>query len=143
MLCVGDAASGGALDDDLEEIRMANPFVHVELTTHDLPKAKEFYSALFGWQLQDMPMVGGRNYTMINVGEGTGGGMMTAPDPGIPPHWLPYVAVDDLAASTQRAKDLGATMIMENIPVADYGRFTILKDPTGAVIAMWQATGRM
>ena len=122
---------------------MANPFVHVELTTHDLPKAKEFYSALFGWQLQDMPMAGGRNYTMINVGEGTGGGMMTAPDPGIPPHWLPYVAVDDLAASTQRAKDLGATMIMENIPVADFGRFTILKDPTGAVIAMWQATGTM
>ena len=119
---------------------MANPFVHVELTTHDLPKAKEFYSALFGWQLQDMPMAGGRNYTMINVGDGTGGGMMTAPDPGIPPHWLPYVAVDDLAASTQRAKDLGATMIMENIPVAAYGKFTILKDPTGAVIAMWQAT---
>jgi hypothetical protein len=143
MLCLNDAASGGACDDDHGEIRMANPFVHVELTTHDLPKAKEFYSALFGWKLQDMPMVGGRNYTMINVGEGTGGGMMTAPDPSIPPHWLPYVAVDDLAASTQRAKDLGATMIMENIPVADYGRFTILKDPTGAVIAMWQATGRM
>jgi hypothetical protein len=143
MLCRSDAASGGARDDDPEEIRMANPFVHVELTTHDLPKAKEFYSALFGWQLQDMPMANGTNYTMINVGEGTGGGMMTAPDPGIPPHWLPYVAVDDLAASTRRARDLGATMIMENVPVADYGKFTILKDPTGAVIAMWQATGKM
>jgi len=122
---------------------MANPFVHVELTTHDLPKAKEFYKALFGWQLQDTPMPDGKTYTMINVGEGTGGGMMTAPDPGIPPHWLPYVAVDDLAASTKRAKDLGATMIMENIPVAEYGKFTILKDPTGAVIAMWQNTGKM
>jgi len=122
---------------------MANPFVHVELTTHDLPKAKEFYSALFGWQLQDMPMADGKTYTMINVGDGTGGGMMTAPDPGIPPHWLPYVAVDDLAASTTRAKDLGATMIMENIRVADYGKFTILRDPTGAVIAMWQGTGKM
>ena len=88
-------------------------------------------------------MANGTSYTMINVGEGTGGGMMTAPDPGIPPHWLPYVAVDDLAASTRRARDLGATMIMENVPVADYGKFTILKDPTGAVIAMWQATGKM
>jgi predicted enzyme related to lactoylglutathione lyase len=121
---------------------MANPFVHVELTTQDLPKAKQFYSALFGWQLQDMPMADGKSYTMINVGDGTGGGMMAAPDPGIPPHWLPYVAVDDLAASTRRAKELGATMIMENIPVADYGKFSIFKDPTGAVIAMWQGTGQ-
>ena len=68
--------------------------------------------------------------------------MMTAPDPGIPPHWLPYVAVDDLIASTKRAKELGATMIMENIPVADMGKFTIFKDPTGAAIAMWQPTGK-
>jgi len=85
---------------------MANPFVHVELTTHDLPKAKQFYSALFGWQLQDMPMGDGKSYTTISVGDGTGGGMMTAPDPGIPPHWLPYVAVDDIVASTKRAKEL-------------------------------------
>lgn len=122
---------------------MANPFVHVELTTHDLPKAKQFYSALFGWKLQDMPMADGKTYTTINVGDGTGGGMMAAPDSGIPPHWLPYVAVDDLAASTTLAKALGATMIMENIPVADYGKFTIFKDPTGAVIAMWQGSGKM
>jgi predicted enzyme related to lactoylglutathione lyase len=121
---------------------MANPFVHVELTTHDLPKAKQFYTALFGWQLQDMPMAGGGSYTMINVGDGTGGGMMSAPDPAIPPHWLPYVAVDDLAASTRRAKELGATMLMENIPVADAGKFTVFKDPTGAVIAMWQPIGK-
>ena len=121
---------------------MANPFVHVELTTQDLPKAKQFYSALFGRQLQDMPMADGKSYTMINVGDGTGGGMMAAPDPGIPPHWLPYVAVEDLAASTARARELGATMIMENIPVADYGRFAIFKDPTGAVIAMWQSNAK-
>jgi predicted enzyme related to lactoylglutathione lyase len=33
-------------------------------------------------------------------------------------------------------------MIMENIPVADYGKFTIFKDPTGAVIAMWQSISK-
>ena len=121
---------------------MANPFVHVELTTHDLSKAKQFYSALFGWQLKDMPMGDGKSYTTVNVGDGTGGGMMTAPDPGIPPHWLPYVAVDDIVASTKRAKELGATLIMDVTPVADFGRFSIFKDPTGAVLAMWQGTGK-
>jgi predicted enzyme related to lactoylglutathione lyase len=51
------------------EVVMANPFVHVELATTDLDKAKSFYSSLFNWQLQDMDMGGGMSYTMINVGE--------------------------------------------------------------------------
>jgi catechol 2,3-dioxygenase-like lactoylglutathione lyase family enzyme len=57
---------------------MANPFVHVELATIDLDKAKSFYTSLFSWQLEDMDMGGGMSYTMINVGEGTGGGMIKA-----------------------------------------------------------------
>jgi predicted enzyme related to lactoylglutathione lyase len=35
---------------------MANPFVHVELNTPDPDKAKAFYSKLFQWQLEDMPI---------------------------------------------------------------------------------------
>src|SRR5207249_733804 len=62
---------------------MANAFVHVELHTGDVAKAKQFYSKLFGWKLEDMPMPGGGTYTMIQVGEGTGGGMMSARPPGV------------------------------------------------------------
>ena len=32
-----------------EETIMANPFVHVELMTGDVDKAKAFYEALFDW----------------------------------------------------------------------------------------------
>ena len=46
---------------------MANPFVHVELHTKDIVKAKAFYGSLFGWQLQDAPMAGGMTYTLIGV----------------------------------------------------------------------------
>jgi predicted enzyme related to lactoylglutathione lyase len=49
---------------------MANPFVHVELNTTDLDKAKSFYQSLFDWQLNDVDMGGGMSYTLINVGEG-------------------------------------------------------------------------
>ena len=49
---------------------MPNPFVHVELDTTDLEKAKAFYSKLFDWKLEPFPMPEGE-YTMINVGEGT------------------------------------------------------------------------
>src|ERR1700732_4856441 len=59
---------------------MANPFVHVELTTPDIGKAKTFYGALFDWKLDDMEMAPGFTYTMIRVGEGTGGGMMKTRD---------------------------------------------------------------
>lgn len=118
---------------------MANPFVHVELHTNDLSKAKAFYSKLFGWKLQDMPMPGGGTYTMIEVGEGTGGGMMTSQPPGSPPRWQAYVGVDDVAAFTRKAKELGAKIMMDKTDVGEFGRMSVIIDPTGAAIALWEA----
>ena len=120
---------------------MANSFVHVELHTNDLAKAKTFYSKLFGWKLQDMPMpgpAGGGTYTMIEVGEGTGGGMMTAQPPGSPPRWQAYVGVDDVATSTRNARELGAKVMMDKTEVGDFGWMSVIVDPTGATIALWQ-----
>src|ERR1700740_1106998 len=117
---------------------MANPFVHVELATTDIGKAKTFYQSLFSWQLQDMDMGGGMSYTMIKVGEGTGGGMMKHPVPGAPSTWLAYVLVDDIAASTQKAKSLGATILRDVIEVPGVGSLSIFLDPTGAALALWK-----
>jgi len=118
---------------------MANPFVHIELHTGDLAKAKAFYSSLFDWKVQDIPMPDGGSYTMINVGEGTGGGMMRTPASGVPPHWLAYVGVDDVAAATEKARALGAAVVQDVVEVAGYGWLSILTDPTGATFALWQA----
>jgi uncharacterized protein len=120
---------------------MANPFVHVELHTGDLGRAKEFYSKLFGWKLQDAPMPGGGTYTMIDVGTGTGGGMTVNQAPGVPPHWLAYVGVDDVRASTRKAKDLGAKVVVDVMEVGEYGTMSVIADPTGATLAMWQPKG--
>ena len=114
---------------------MANPFVHVELNTTDLGKAKEFYGKLFDWKLEDVP---GMQYTMIKVGEGTGGGMMKHPVPGAPSAWLAYVMVDDINASTAKAKSLGATIIRDVTEIPDVGSFSIFNDPTGAVLALFK-----
>lgn len=116
---------------------MANPFVHLELNTNDLGKSKTFYSELFNWKLEDMPMPQG-TYTIINVGEGTGGGMMANPIPGAPSMWLPYVLVDDVEASTQRAKKLGAAVCKEVTEVKDMGWFSIITDPSGAMLGLWK-----
>jgi hypothetical protein len=120
------------------ETVMANPFVHVELHTPNLPQARTFYQSLFGWELSDIPMPGGGgNYTLIAVGEGVGGGMMADSD--VPPHWLAYVGVDDVRAKTDQAKALGAVVIQDVMEVGEYGRMSVLKDPTGAVVALWEA----
>jgi uncharacterized protein len=132
--------SGGTLRQ--KEASMGNPFVHVELHTNDLPRAREFYSKLFDWKLQDMPMPGGGgSYTMIEVGTGTGGGMTTNPAPGVPPHWMAYVGVDDVRASTKKAKDLGAKVVQDVMEVGEYGTMSVLMDPTGAALALWQPKG--
>jgi predicted enzyme related to lactoylglutathione lyase len=117
---------------------MNNAFVHVELHTTDLPRARDFYSRLFDWKLQDVPMPGGGTYTMIDVGNGTGGGMMVNQAPGTPPHWLAYVGVEDVRAATNKAKDLGAKVAVDVMEVAEYGTMSVIVDPTGATLAMWQ-----
>jgi len=116
---------------------MANPFVHIELNTTDLSQAKTFYGALFGWKMEDLPMPQGP-YTMIDVGEGTGGGMMTQLMPGAPSSWLPYVAVDDITAATQKAKSLGASVMQDVTEVPNMGWLSIITDPTGAMLGLWK-----
>jgi uncharacterized protein len=117
---------------------MANPFVHVELNSTDVAKAKAFYSKLFEWKLEDVPMDGDDNYTMISVGDGTGGGMMKHPVPGAPSSWLAYVLVDDISAATQKAKALGGKVMKDVTEVMGMGLLSIIVDPTGAKLGLWQ-----
>lgn len=116
---------------------MANPFIHVELNTTDVAEAKSFYGKLFDWKLQDVPLPDGA-YTIIEVGEGTGGGLMKHPIPGAPSTWLAYVLVDDVKAATARAKSLGAAILKDVTEVPGRGWFSLISDPTGAALGIWQ-----
>jgi predicted enzyme related to lactoylglutathione lyase len=80
----------------------------------------------------------GQGYTMIKVGEGTGGGIIKHPVPGAPSAWLAYVQVDDIAAATQKAKSLGATVMKDVTEVMGVGWFSVILDPTGAALALWK-----
>jgi uncharacterized protein len=116
---------------------MPNPFVHVELNTTDVDKAKAFYGGLFDWTMQDMPM-GDSNYTLVQPGKGTGGGIMKHPVPGAPSAWLAYVEVADVQAATAKARTLGAKIMKDITEVPGMGWFSILIDPTGACLGLWQ-----
>lgn len=117
---------------------MGNAFVHVELNTDDVGQAKDFYKKLFKWKLQDMNMGPGMTYTMIQPGEGTGGGMQRTPMPNVPPQWLPYVQVDDVASSIDKARKLGAQILVDKIDVPETGSIGIFLDPACAALGVWQ-----
>lgn len=76
-------------------------------------------------------------YTMINVGNGTGGGIMKQV-PGGPAGWLAYVGVDDIQAATKKAKSLGAKVMKDVTEVENMGWLSIIQDPVGAMLGLWQ-----
>lgn len=113
-----------------------------ELMTSDVKKSKEFYQSLFGWEFQERG-VENRVYTMIKVGGKDRGGIMQIPadqSNKIPPHWMTYINVDSLDQSVKKAEKLGAKIIVPAKQVEDFGRFSIIQDPAGAHIALWECT---
>ncbi len=118
---------------------MGNPFVHVELNTPDPEKVKAFYSKLFDWKYEEManPGVPDDTYTLIKVGNGTGGGIMKQV-PGGPSGWLAYVLVDNIQEATKKAHALGAQVMKDVTEVPEMGWFSFIRDPGGAVLGLWQ-----
>lgn len=115
---------------------MANPFVHMELNTPDPAKAKAFYKELFGWQFQDMDMGPGGIYSTFKPDSGPGGGLFSMQ--GAPTGWLAYVGVDDIKKATEKAKSLGAQVFMDSQEIPEVGWFSVVSDPTGGRIALFQ-----
>ncbi|MCC6783738.1 MAG: VOC family protein [Planctomycetes bacterium] len=109
-----------------------------ELYTSDDVAAQRFYSALIGWKdaPKDLGPLG--TYHVQMHGDKQAGGLMKNPMPGTPSCWVVYFFVEDLGASTAKAKQLGATAMMENTPIPEVGSFSMLSDPTGAVFALFQ-----
>lgn len=120
---------------------MGNPFVHVELVSNDVAKAKSFYDKLFKWKLEDVDM-GDMTYTLIRVGEGTGGGLMKNPVSGGHSMWIAYVKVADVKAATKKAKALGAKIKKDVTEVKGAGSLSIITDPTGAMLGLWEPKKR-
>ena len=106
----------------------------IEFSGPDAAAAKKFYADVMGWTVADMPMQDGGGYTGIMVGEEPIGGFNPMPaDTGT---WTIYVTVPDVDASTDRAKEAGATILSGPMDYPGVGRMTTIVDPQGARIAM-------
>lgn len=117
-------------------------FCWFELGTSDQSAAKRFYGSLFGWASEDFPMGPGGVYTMFRLNGRDVGACYTLNEAqkaqSVPPHWNLYVAVENADAVAGRASELGAQIFMPPFDVVDAGRMTVMADPTGAVISIWQ-----
>jgi hypothetical protein len=118
---------------------MGNPFVHIELAADDVGGAKKFYKAVFDWKLEDMP---GMDYTMLDVGKGTGGGMTAKQMPGQPTTWLPYVAVASVDATLGKAEKAGAKILLPRHPIGEMGAIGVFMDPQGGALGVWEMAAK-
>ena len=110
------------------------PVVHLELHTGDLPRAASFHAELCGWQPDRLTTPFG-TYVALSLGAGLGGGIVECPIPR--PLWLPYVEVDSVSATTERARQLGARVLLEPRE-GPAGWRSVVAAPGAGELALWQ-----
>ena len=123
-------------------------FCWVGLATSDPVRATAFYRALFGWQAEDLPAGAAGTFTMLRRG-GKDVAILYRQTPEAraaraPPHWTSFISVDDAEATAARAGELGgAAVFREPFDVLDAGRVAAIRDPTGAIVSLWQPRSRI
>jgi predicted enzyme related to lactoylglutathione lyase len=116
----------------------SNPVVHLELHTGDLPRARDLYAELCGWQPEWIETRAG-SYLTLGLGGGLEGGIVECPVRG--PRWLPYVEVDAIAEATGRARRLGACVLLEPRE-GPAGWRSVVRTAVGGELAFWQPKRR-
>lgn len=108
-----------------------------ELHTADFEAARSFYTGVFGWTLTDNDM-GEFTYTVASEGtdESSFGGLMGHFPGETVTFWLPYFEVEDVDATTAKATELGATVLMGPASLEGVGRMSSLRDPHGAMFSV-------
>jgi predicted enzyme related to lactoylglutathione lyase len=114
--------------------RSQTSVVHLELHTHDLARATDFYSRLLGWRPERIKAAG-RSYLALDLGEGLGGGVVECGT--AQPLWLPYVSVPEVTRATDRAERLGASVLLSPRE-GPAGWRSVLATRAGGEIALWQ-----
>lgn len=115
-----------------------------ELYTTNVDAAGKFYTSTLGWQTEAVDMGPMGTYTLFQHPgqgkDGNAGGMMAMPPnmKGAPSHWLAYFLVADADAATKKAESLGAKTLMPPTDIPNIGRFSIVQDPQGAVLALYK-----
>src|SRR5436190_22591882 len=111
-------------------------FCWPELATTDQKSAVSFYRALFGWDVNDIPLGPTDSYSMFQLrGKPIAAAHTLQAEQRahvVPPHWGNYISVSNADEASKRVKDLGGTILAEPFDVMDAGRMAVAQYPTGA-----------
>lgn len=138
-LCVFKSDGGDPADPPSTEPPPPRRFFWNELHTSDPKSALSFYEKVLGFTHKTLDMGPAGNYYILSKDGVDRGGVTGHLPGGMPPHWLPYVEVDDADATITRARKLGAKIPMAPDDIPGIGRFGVLEDPTGAVLAVMKS----
>ncbi len=111
----------------------------VDLGTTEVDASIDFYTQLFGWAAERMPDSGG--YVLFRHDGKEVAGLSPLPAEFKHPAWLSYFYVDDLAATIKDATEAGGGVLFGPLAVLEQGEMAVLRDPAGAVFALWQPRG--
>jgi len=115
----------------------ANPVVHIEIPVTDQEAGTAFYRDTFGWNI-DNSMPG---YPMFQAEGGPGGGF---PQKGSGHQQMPAVrvtlGVPNIEESLQKIEANGGKTVMPRVNIeGGYGAFAVFEDPSGNVLAVYEA----
>lgn len=112
-----------------------------DLTVSDAPHLRDFYRDVVGWEPHAVSMGDYDDFSMLVPGTSdAAAGVCHArgPNGAMPPQWLIYVNVSDADAAAARAVARGGELVVGLRDVGG-GRFCVIRDPAGAVFALFQA----
>jgi len=111
-----------------------------DLTVDDAEQVRDFYEAVAGWKAEPLSMGSYSDFVMSDADGTSVAGICHARggNADLPPMWLIYITVDDLDHSIAECQRLGGSLLA---PPRSYGggRYCVIKDPAGAVCALYQA----
>jgi predicted enzyme related to lactoylglutathione lyase len=108
--------------------------VHLELHSPNQAAAAAFYARLLSWRPELITARCG-SYLALDCGGGLDGGIVECRVPR--PLWLPYVEVDEAHEHTERARELGARVLLEPRE-GPAGWRSVVSSPEGGEIAFWE-----
>jgi uncharacterized protein len=111
----------------------------IDIGVPDLPKARTFYSGLFGWSIPEgPPEAGGYSICEIDGDQVAGIGPKMGPAD-MPTFWTTYLASENADETAAKIKAAGGQLLTDPMDVMDAGRMLVAVDPGGAVFGVWQA----
>jgi predicted enzyme related to lactoylglutathione lyase len=119
---------------------IANRPVWIDLSSTDTAGSRDFYSKLFGWQIEvnSDPQYGG--YGLARIDGRDAAGIGPSQTPGTPTAWSFYIGTEDAGATAEAVEAAGGKVVAPPFDVGDQGRMAVFQDPTGAFVSVWQTT---